>query len=296
VTVSNPVADSILGCLYGGAIGDAAGAAAEGTTTGTIRLDASNWQFTDDTQLTLATCEAILERGAPDPEAIAAAMVRWFRQGRLTGLGSTTLKALVDLEAGAHWALAGGRGERTAGNGAAMRIAPVAFLLDPNDYDRRRTLRDICRVTHHHDESYVGALAVALAIRGRRQPPNLPSIAAQLPDSGVRDRIVELGGLPAGVKPSDIGRRFGASGHVVESVPLALYAACYGAEHGFVEMLSELLAAGGDTDTNASIAGQVAGAAIGLRNLPKELVDRLPEVDGIANTVRKFAAFITGDA
>ena len=81
----------------------------------------------------------------------------WFGDGKVTGLGSSTLKALRDLQAGAHWALSGARGEYAAGNGAAMRAAPLAFFLDPAvDADRTR-LRDIARITHHHDEAYVGS-------------------------------------------------------------------------------------------------------------------------------------------
>lgn len=41
--------------------------------------------------------------------------------------------------------------ERAAGTGAAMRIAPLAFLLDPLDPEQRVTLRDVCRITHHSD-------------------------------------------------------------------------------------------------------------------------------------------------
>jgi ADP-ribosyl-[dinitrogen reductase] hydrolase len=152
--------DRILGCLLGGAIGDAVGGVPE---RGEISLS-------DDTQLTLATCEA-LQVGEVSPEAIAAAFTRWFRAGAITGVGSSTLKALRDLAAGAHWALSGARGEMAAGNGAAMRIAPLAFLLDPSDPGQRMVLRDVCRITHHSDEAYLGALAVVAAIRSEVWPP-----------------------------------------------------------------------------------------------------------------------------
>lgn len=91
--------------------------------------------LSDDTQLTLATCEAIIEIGRPEPEAIAKSFLRWFRERRISGVGASTLKALRDLDAGVHWTLAGRKGEMAAGNGAAMRIAPVAFLVDPHRDD-----------------------------------------------------------------------------------------------------------------------------------------------------------------
>ena len=175
--------DQIIGCLVGGALGDALGGIPE----------RKRISLSDDTQLTLATCEA-LTRGARTPAGIAGHLVRWFRDGRISGIGSATLKAMRDLNAGVHWALAGARGEMAAGNGAAMRIAPLAFAIDPFDNADRVLIRDVSRLTHHSDEAYIGALAVLLAIHLSRPHPDLvstlTSIADQLPDSRVRDRLI----------------------------------------------------------------------------------------------------------
>ena len=45
-------------------------------------------------------------------------------------------------------------------DGAAMRLAPLAFVLDSDRDDDRRTIRDVCRITHRNDEAYVGGLAI----------------------------------------------------------------------------------------------------------------------------------------
>jgi len=82
--------DSIVGCIVGGAVGDLLGGVAE---RGGLSLS-------DDTQLTLATCEALSSSTRTvSPEAIAATFREWFRAGSLSGLGSSTLKALRDLAA-----------------------------------------------------------------------------------------------------------------------------------------------------------------------------------------------------
>jgi ADP-ribosylglycohydrolase len=266
--------DRIAGCLVGGAIGDALGGVSE---RGRVSLS-------DDTQLTLATCEAI-ESGDRDlPKACGEAFLRWFRAGELTGLGSATLKALRDLSAGAHWALAGARGEMAAGNGPAMRIAPLAFILDPRDAKERVTIRDVCRVTHHSDEAYIGALAVLLAIHATSWPPEgsafLPELADGLPDSRVRDRLLAFAELPPDVGLEAVAERFGASGYVVETVPLALLAATRMTSEPFSAVLNEIVATGGDSDTIGAIAGQVAGSHLGLAGLPPALVELEP-VSGI---------------
>lgn len=275
--------DTILGCLLGGALGDAAGASRENGPAGAGEIVLG--PVTDDTQLTLATCEAIIEAGSPDPGVIAASVLRWFRSGRLTGLGASTLKALRDLDAGAHWALSGRKGDRAAGNGAAMRIAPLAFCLDPHQESSRTIVRDVSRITHHHDEAYAGALAVVLAVHSRL---TMGEIAARLPDTSVRDRIGTYAELSPGASITGTAQRLGCSGFVVDSVPLAIFAARQVDELGFVPMLEQLLAAGGDTDTNAAIAGQIAGAAIGLSELPRTLLAQLPEFAEIAAIAHQF--------
>jgi ADP-ribosylglycohydrolase len=97
----------------------------------------SRSSISDETQLTLVTCESIIESGSVHAERVASHFATWFKEGRISGAGSSTLTAMRDLTAGVHRALAGSRGEYSAGNGAAMRIAPLAFLTDPaNPADR----------------------------------------------------------------------------------------------------------------------------------------------------------------
>jgi len=183
--------------------------------------------LSEDTQLTLATCQSIMELRRVDPENLAAHFLRWFLAGRVRGMGSSTLKAMRDLAVGAHCALAGARGEFAAGNGAAMRIAPLAFLLNPTIAQDRTLIRDVCRITHHNDEAYVGALAVILAIQSvlsgacSQDRSFLAITADSLPNSALRDRIEEL--LRLRLPASEIANRFGATGYVVDTVPLALY-------------------------------------------------------------------------
>src|SRR5919205_386958 len=146
--------DQIIGAILGGAIGDCMGGPYEGSPR-PRRVDFQHvWKISDDTQMTLATCEAITESRRVDPAVIAATFSHWYRNSRITGMGAATYKALSELSQGGHWAVVGMKGDRAAGNGAAMRIAPLAFCLDPTDYRARRVLRDVCRITHHHEEAY----------------------------------------------------------------------------------------------------------------------------------------------
>jgi ADP-ribosyl-[dinitrogen reductase] hydrolase len=287
----------ILGCILGGALGDAWGGSWDGNPGDVAFQIPSRSSVSDDTQLTLATCESILETGSIHPERLASHFAIWFATGRVTGTGASTLKAMRDLVAGVHWALAGGRGEYSAGNGAAMRIAPLAFLLDPATPADRTVIRDVCRITHHNDEAYVGALAVVVAIRltlaGAWSPDSslLAAVAESVPDSAVRDRIKEL--LPLKVPPSEIASRFGASGWVVDTVPLALYCAQFIAEQPLSTVIAQAIEVGGDTDTIASITGQIAGTATGIGPDWVEHFSRIAGGDEIIQVARRFTDFVS---
>ncbi len=286
--------DQIAGCLLGGAIGDGFGSCYEGQSAPREVEFTVAPRLTDDTQLTLATCEGIIATGRVEPAIIAAAMARWFRERRLTGLGASTFKALQELTAGHHWALTGAKGERAAGNGAAMRIAPVAFFLDLNNFDQRRLLRDIARITHQHEEAYAAALAVALAVQSAAngELPMTELVAhvhRQLPDSVTRDRLHNVVEHHCSTA-AEFALKFGSSGYAADSVALAILGTTKLDEIGFEGVLKELIACGGDTDTIASMAGQIMGARLGHDGLPTALIRQLEEHTEIAALANSLAA------
>lgn len=287
--------ERIIGSILGGAIGDAFGGPYEGMSSPVSIDHQLEWRLSDDTQLTLATCEAISDSHQVDPAVISSTFVQWYRDSQLTGLGASTYKALSELSIGGHWALVGRKGDMAAGNGAAMRIAPLAFCLNPQEPSERLLIRDVCRITHHNEEAYAGALAVLLAIRAAYlgtwdgQANLLKLVIPQLPDTSVRDRLIEFDELEQRISIADISTRFGSSGYVVESVPLALFAVQWISEVGFKELLESIVRAGGDTDTIASMAGQVGGALLGIENLPIEMIERLPSKESVMSIAEAFA-------
>ena len=291
--------DRIIGSILGGAIGDAFAGPYEGASPPITIDEQCEWRLSDDTQLTVATCEAISKSHQVSPETIASTFVEWYRNSRLTGLGASSYKALSELSIGGHWALVGRKGEMAAGNGAAMRIAPLAFCLNPQELAQRLIIRDICRITHHNEEAYTGALAVLLAIRAAfvgswdGRPNLLGLIIPQLPDSSVRDRLVALDQIEHRISLGEVASQFGCSGYVVESVPLALLGAQRIRELEFRGLIERIIEAGGDTDTIASMAGQICGALLGKENLPREMVERLPNKDEIITVAEVFAGTVT---
>ncbi len=294
--------DSILGCIVGGAVGDAMGGPHENRPPPVNPHLGGRWALSDDTQMTLATCESITSLGQVSAGAVARRLAEWFRAGRFSGIGAATYGALNHLAAGGHWATGGAQGEKSAGNGAAMRIAPLAFWCDPAEDSDRVLIRDVCRITHRNEEAYAGALAMVAAIRrvaGGWDPSGgslLAGVGEQLPDTLVRDRLLALADLSPDADVLAVAAEHGASGYVVESVPLALFVAQRCAASGFGAILERVITPGGDTDTNASMAGQVAGAWLGYSKLPEYLVKRLPDRELVLDGARAFAEAVRDPA
>ena len=140
----------------------------------------------------------------------------------------------------------------------------------------------------------MGALAITIAIRLASTPGYavtslLTDVAARLPDSQVRDRIVRFSALPEGVSPSEIADTWGSSGFVVDSVPLAIFAARDIGRRSLADVLQRAIEGGGDADTIGSMTGQIAGAAAGTIALPDSLVSRLRDRDQMFRTAETFA-------
>ncbi len=280
-------ADRFEACILLGAIGDAWGSSYENYIS-PVRSDTfywhpivqpkETWQLTDDTMLTLASCEALLN-GDCTPEMLSAYFVKYHKQNKLAGIGASTLKAILELEMGGHWSQAGRSGEYAAGNGAAMRIAPFAFKQSVS----RENIRDFCRITHRNDEAYAGALSVVLAIRAildgkwTGEQNLLDILIPQLPDTNVRDRFIEIN-INYDIRTIEEVAKLGVNGYVVNSVPFAVFAASLVPKIDINTMFEQIIKAGGDTDTNASIAGQIAGALVGVKGIPINLYENLQQL------------------
>jgi len=134
-------------------------------------------------------------------------------------------------------------------------------------------------------------LAVRLAYLGTwaGEANLLRLIIPYLPDSSVRDRLMEVDELGREVTLENAAMRFGSSGYVVESVPLALMGAQRITELGFEELLESIVRAGGDTDTIASMQWPGRCTMHGKTGLPTDLVRRLPNKERIISIAETFA-------
>lgn len=140
-----------------------------------------------------------------------------------------------------------------------------------------------------------GALSVVLAIRSVitgnwSQQRSLGCCRQQL--AGFGDPGPHGVSCAYDMSPLEVGRHFGATGHVVDTVPLALYCAQSIAIDRLEVVLAQAISIGGDTDTIAPIAGQLAGSVVGGAGVPRVLFSDIQGGDEVALIAHDFDDFI----
>jgi ADP-ribosylglycohydrolase len=264
-----------LESLAGLSVGDALGAqhfvsppAGDGTS-----LPPSPWPWTDDTEQ--ACClVAVLAEGDLNRDAFADLLGRHHDPARGYGRGAEVL--LREIRDGLPWPIAAAAafdGQGSAGNGAAMRAAPLgAWHADSLAHAAAQGAR-AAEVTHAHAEGIAGGVAVAVAAAtaaaGRldgHRPDLLGAVAAHTPAGRVRD------GLAAGARIRDVAEAArelgtGARSLATDTVPFAVWVADRFLGD-YPAALATCLAAGGDVDTTCAITGGVVAAYTGLGGIP----------------------------
>ncbi|MFW6060430.1 MAG: ADP-ribosylglycohydrolase family protein [Phycisphaeraceae bacterium] len=292
--VGSTLQDRFRGALVGTMVGDALGMPVEGRPASMIRaggaplremLDArlGRGTYTDDTQMTLALAEALVEtRGHVDLDRIAQRFTARYEPDR--GYGGNTHHILSAIQRGEPWPDVVERYRLPGGsfaNGAAMRVAPVALACYGDAPRVAEAAERQAEVTGHtHSIGLFGARLQALAVHeALKRGPGF-SIRAFY-DRFADDEVPEEFGAALDwiaayphAPPDEAAAMIGVGGVACESVPAALWA--------FVAQLDDPEAIvvcavnlGGDADTIGAMAGALAGAAHGASALPERWLDAL---------------------
>ncbi len=263
--------DRAVAAYLGLAIGDALGATVEFMTPREIAaqyrvhdsIRGGGWlrlkpgQVTDDTAMSLALGSSILAQGKVDALAAAQAFDNWMR-GKPVDIGNTVRRNLLQFR------LTGKPeapySDNDAGNGAAMRVLPVALATFGQTEDGvRRACRAQAHVTHNCAISDAACECLVFmmqdAFRGADKNHLLHGhahpLVARHPEFKFRN-IRQIGN---------------PSGYIVDTLQ-AVFQSFFDTEN-FRDCLIATVNRGGDADTTAAIAGMLAGALYGLEDIPE---------------------------
>lgn len=247
--------------MYGAIIGDIVGSRFEfdrGNKSKEFELFTPQCEFTDDTVMTVAVAEALLNAGKDaDEQAIKAELIKSMKKWG---------QAYPDAGYGARfidWVLTNDpKPYGSYGNGSGMRVSPAGWLYDTIERTRE-VARWTSEVTHNHPEGIKGAESTAAAIFLARHGSSMDDIRNYLEAAFGYDLSRSL----------DVIRP--AYHHVedcMHTMPEAFE--CFLESESYEDCLRNVVSIGGDTDTLGAIAGGIAEAFWGI---PSDLITKADE-------------------
>jgi len=249
--------------------------------------------FDDDAAMTLLLAESLAEQGDFDAHDVAARWLKWMKMdGR--GIGPTTQRALRLIERGTEPFEAGrmardaGGAVATASNGAVMRCIPVALRYHDNVDKLLRVSTQQAAITHSDERCTWGAAAVNLAAREllNGNPYFVEEVLHRLQGAAPRALVEAIRRVPW-EQESDLPIAIaGEYGYVVHCVEIAFWCAVH--RPSLEEALIFLAEAGGDTDTNAAVAGALLGARDGEAAIPPRWLDQLGAANGVSRLAERL--------
>ncbi|MBC7286669.1 MAG: ADP-ribosylglycohydrolase family protein [Armatimonadetes bacterium] len=294
--------ESFEGCLVAVALGDSLGATMEGYRSHDLLIAYEEgrydrWQmqvalWTDDTAMTVATAQSIIAAGKVDGEDLAKRYLAWYRTGG-RGIGRATLRAMERLLNGVPWDQAGETGTWAAGNGVAMRIAPIGLFHSPNLRGLPDDVRTCGIITHRNEEAINAALAVAWVVAraagGELKIDTLvPELIDYVPPCKTIDAIVKAEELARSKKKATQALpELGLGASAWQTVGSAFYCWLRNPDD-LADVLTTAVLGAGDADTRAAIAGAMAGAYLGAEALPARWLQRLDGYKALVNLARRL--------
>ena len=314
--------DKVVGMLLGVAIGDKLGSVVE-QKSGQYIEEKYGWitdylegsRITDDSELTIAVAEAMIESPF-NMKTQVEKHIKVFKNG-IHGGGRTTLNAIRDLANGCPWNKSGISGEgRGKGNGVAMKLAPIApcileIMKNAPEADRQKKLleaftfvRNLTIMTHNTEMAVATSFAHIVALlycllnktdglagkilAGAKQGVKYARAMGLEPETdNIIDRFAKLENVDNYDDYPDVAADFGnLSCYCYDSVPGSH--ALFLRYPNSIEALYEAINAGGDTDSTGSMVGALLGALNGTQVFPTHLIDDLDHKEEIVDVAEKL--------
>lgn len=271
--INESLLDKALGAYLGFACGDALGATVEFMSPKQIQrrygvhrdIIGGGWlalepgQVTDDTQMSLALGQAIIDHRGWNPNAVADRFLAWLESDP-PDIGNTCRRGLERYRKTGE--LLGPPREDDAGNGACMRNLPVVLAtIKRPDYFIKWSLQQ-SHITHNHPLSDAATLTLG-RITGQLFNGQTIDVCYRTAENLITENPV-FAYSPYPCK---------SSAYIVDTVQTVLY--YFFNTDDFESCLIATVNQGGDADTTGALAGMLAGARYGRQSIPPRWLERL---------------------
>jgi ADP-ribosyl-[dinitrogen reductase] hydrolase len=296
MSVALSLQDRALAAFLGFAIGDALGATVEFMTKGEIaarygihrNMIGGGWlrlapgRVTDDTEMALALGRSLVRCGELNTRDVCDEFAAWLKTGPID-VGNTCRRGIRRYIT--QNTIEGSFFDGDAGNGAAMRLLPVALATFGHPDKASPWSLAQCRITHNHPLSDDASIALVRMVHGLLSGGDKRSV------SEIADALVEQHRLFR-YQPY----RGQSSGYIVDTMQTVLH--FYFGTGSFADCVIQTVNQGGDADTTGALAAMLAGATYGMAAIPSAWLDRLDRTVAaeICDQVTELLAIASGPA
>ncbi len=259
--------------------------------------------YTDDTSMALCIAQSLVDMKGFDPIDQLRKFVRWKDEGYMSSIGKcfdsgeTTMNAIEEFRRTGEPYRNPPTDPKRVGNGILMRLAPIPMVYSKSPADAIEIAGRSARTTHGarvcvDSARYFSGLMVG-AISGREKGKLLgdhyvPGMRYNYwigPDALCPevDKIASGSFSTCTPKPNF---------RAVQTLELAMWA--FEKTDSFEDAVVKAINEGGDTDTQAAVAGQLAGAHYGASAIPAHWLSKLKDREMIEEMVAKLYQLARG--
>lgn len=269
--------------IYGFIVGDALGVPYEfmergsfyATTMmgyGTHNQPEGTWS--DDTSMMLATLDSIKECGRIDCKDMMQKYCNWYfdsaytANGDVFDVGNTCLDAMLRFRKDENIETCGGTDDYDNGNGALMRILPLAFYSATEE-----EIDKVTGLTHNHGISKEASRIYIALIRSLSLNEDIETLLATKPLSEKFKHLRKVREMNE--------NEIRSGGYVVDTLTAAIW--CFLNTYSYRECVLKAVNLGSDTDTTAAVVGALAGLKYGYKSIPKEWIESINNKELVDN-------------
>ena len=265
--------DKLKDAIYGLAVGDSIGVPFEFMARGTFNCNdmigngthnqpVGTWS--DDTSMTIATCNSIKKTGGVNCNDIRSQFENWLFHAKYTPFGNVFDCGYTCSEA--IYNKCGFNDIMSNGNGSLMRILPLAFIPNISDDE----IKDVSAITHAHDISKEGCLIYVRIAQGLIREDDLSELIIRYVDeNSIYRRLRYINSIQE--------NQIKSTGYIVDTLEAAIW--CLVTTDNYNDCILKAVNLGGDTDTIAAISGGLAGIIYGYEDIPIKWINNLQRKD-----------------
>lgn len=250
--------------------------------------------WSDDGAQALCLLESLITKKIFDIYDFAERLRKWIDEGLwavdniVFDIGSQTRSALLSYERGESPLKSGFINPNGKGNGALMRVLPLALWHKGTDKELVKDAHTQCLVTHAHICNQVCCAFYCLIAREllcnngfqtayKNALTKIKTIYSNMPEYKQE--------LELNIRSNDTIEGKG-TGYVVDCLKSAFMV--INQSNSYEEVVKKAISLGNDTDTTAAVAGGLAGIIYGYENIPTRWIDRLRNKEAVGILLKSY--------